>query len=185
MTNRGGGRSRAGGRGMGAGHCKNSCKNRRAARAKVKKRNETWEKTQHQPQSSGQMGKWAKEVQGGGRGLPGMAPAHATRCGSSAASIEIPNNRVECTCTACAATRHKKKQKVKREESPKTKILREKMQKCATKRSEIRGRGWGERVAALVGGAIKKRVSSSPKLAQQNAAAAAATPPRVAMNDLQ
>lgn len=77
----------------------------------------------------------------------------------------------------------KKKQKVKREESPKTKILREKMQKCATKRSEIRGRGWGERVAALVGGAIKKRVSSSPKLAQQNAAAA--TPPRVAMNDLQ
>lgn len=36
------------------------------ARAEVKKRNETWEKTQHQPQTSGQMGKWAKEVQGGG-----------------------------------------------------------------------------------------------------------------------
>lgn len=141
MTNRGGGRSCEGGVAWGLATAKIHAKIGEQARAKVKKRNETWEKTQHQPQTGGQMGKWAKEVQGGGRGLPGMAPAHATRCGSSAASIEIPNNRVECTCTACAATRHKKKQKVKREESPKTKILREKMQKCATKRSEIRGRG--------------------------------------------
>lgn len=168
---------------MWASHCKNSCKNWRAARAKVKKRNETWEKTQHQPQTSGQMGVAR------GRGLPGMAPARATRCGSSAASIEIPNNRVECTCTACAATRHRKKRKVnEREENPKTKMLREKMQKCATKRSAKRGREGGGVVEwQVVGGAIKKRVSSSPKLAQRNAAAAAAaaTPPRVAMNDLQ
>lgn len=56
----------------------------------------------------------------------------------------------------------KEKQKVKREESPKTKILREKMQKCATKRSEIRGRGVGGESGSMVGGAIKKRVSSSP-----------------------
>lgn len=73
--------------------------------------------------------------------------------------------------------------KKEREENPKTKMLREKMQKCATKRSAKRGREGGK----VVGGAIKKRVSSSPKLAQRNAAAAtaAATPPRVAMNDLQ
>lgn len=88
----------------------------------------------------------------GGRGSPGMAPARATRCGSSAASIEIPNNRVECTCTACAATRHRKKRKVnEREENPKTKMLREKMQKCATKRSAKRDRGAGG-VGRVAGG---------------------------------
>lgn len=134
---------------MWAGHCKNACKNRRAARAKVKKRNETWEKTQHQPQTSGQMGVGGRErgegIRGVGRCLPSMAPARATRCGSSAASIEIPNNRVECTCTACATTRHKKNKVNEREENPKTKMLWEKMQKCATKRSEKRGRvGGGE-----------------------------------------
>lgn len=120
MTNRGGGRSREGGVAWGLATAKIHAKIGEQARAKVKKRNETWEKTQHQPQTSGQMGKWVKEVQEGW-GLPGMAPAHATRCGSSAASIEIPNNRVECTCTACAATRHKKKQEVNERKAPKPK----------------------------------------------------------------
>lgn len=44
-----------------------------------------------------------------------------------------------------APRRATKKTRSEREESPKTKILREKMQKCATKRSEIRGRGVGGR----------------------------------------
>lgn len=66
MTNRGGGRSREGGVAWGLATAKIHAKIGEQARAKVKKRNETWEKTQHQPQTSGQMGKWAKEVQGGG-----------------------------------------------------------------------------------------------------------------------
>lgn len=183
MTNRGGGRSRERGVAWGLATAKIHAKIGEQARAKVKKRNETWEKTQHQPQTSGQMGKWAKEVQEGW-GLPGMAPAHATRCGSSAASIEIPNNRVECTCTACAASRHKKKQEVNERKAPKPKYYGKKCKNAQRSAVKYVAGDGEERVAALVGGAIKKRVSSSPKLAQRNAAAAA-TPPRVAMNDLQ
>lgn len=159
MTNRGGGRSRERGVAWGLATAKIHAKIGEQARAKVKKRNETWEKTQHQPQTSGQMGKWAKE----GRGLPGMAPAHATRCGSSAASIEIPNNRVECTCKACAASRHKKKQEVNERKAPKPKYYGKKCKNAQRSAVKYVARGWRGRMAALVGGAIKKRVSSSPK----------------------
>lgn len=78
----------------------------------------------------------------------------------------------------------KKKQEVNERKAQKPKYYGKKCKNAQRSAVKYVAGDGGERVAALVGGAIKKRVSSSPKLAQRNAAAAA-TPPRVAMNDLQ
>lgn len=129
----------------------------KSVQEKSKNEIETWEKTQHQPQTSGQ-GEWDK----------------ATRCGSSAArrlkSLIIASNALAMPCRRATCHTHTQKKSKKEKRVEKRSKMAGKKCKNAQRSAVANGRGQGSQR-----GGVGSRAEVQP--AGRGRTAAAATPP--------
>lgn len=143
MTNRGGGRSREGGVAWGLATAKIHAK---IGEQRVQKSKNETKRGKKRNINRKQAGKWVSGRKRYKRGGACLAWRPRMQRGVGQVQRRLKSLIIASNALAQRAPRRAtKKTRSEREESPKTKILREKMQKCATKRSEIRGRGVGGR----------------------------------------